>query len=174
MITVVVIALIMVALGAQLGGGFGVHLRNSSRSLAAELEYVGQRAIATGRTHRFVVDLESQAYRTEVMNAPKDDEAGELPEHADLLDLSVKLSNEQFEPVNTSDGDWRWLNDSEVVFDEVRIGEEEVREGLAAIGFAPDGGADPAEIWLVDDGGYSMQLRVLAFTGEIRLEENPE
>ncbi len=50
-------------------------------------------------------------------------------------------------------------------------GDQGGTDGEVGITFAPDGGADPAEIWLVDDGGYELRVRVVAFTGEIHVDE---
>jgi len=166
------IALVMGTLLTNLGGGFGVHLSNSGRGLAREIEYVGQRAVATGRAHRLLVDLDEQAFRVEVMAESERDASTELPEHAELLDLSPPLASQSFSPVRDRSGDWHWLDDGDVGIDEVVIGDNSVTDGEVGITFAPDGGADPAEIWLIDDGGYELRVRVVAFTGEIHVDES--
>jgi prepilin-type N-terminal cleavage/methylation domain-containing protein len=56
MIVITLIVLITGIFASSVGGGFGVHIRNSGRALAAELEYVSQRAVTTGRAQRFVID----------------------------------------------------------------------------------------------------------------------
>lgn len=171
----VVLLLIVLVTGVfttSVGGGFGVHLRNSGRTLAAELEYVGQRAVTTGRAQRFVIDLDQQVFRLEELPPEAPAAETELPEHAENLDLAPPLLQAAFAPVEGRIGEWRALDDAdEVLFREVRLGGAPSHEGAVGIGFSSDGASDPAEIWLRDDGGYELRIRVVAFTGEIRVEE---
>src|SRR5262245_57348320 len=84
LVVVLLIVLITGVFTTSISGGFGVHLRNSARTLAAELEYVGQRAVTTGRTQRFVVDLDHQVFRVEMEAPPPEPELGAtLPQHAE-------------------------------------------------------------------------------------------
>ena len=173
----VVLLLIVLVTGVfttSVGGGFGVHLRNAGRTLAAELEYVGQRAITTGQTQRMVIDLDQQVFRVEELPPAAHAEARELPEHAEGLDLAPPLAEAVFQPVDGQIGEWHALDDAdEVSFHEIRLADEAKHEGAIAIGFSSDGASDPAEIWLRDDGGYDLRIRLIAFTGEIRIEEPP-
>jgi type II secretion system protein H len=172
MIVIFLIVLITAIFSTSLGGGFGVHLRNAGRTLAAEVEYISQRAITTGRTQRLVVDLDHQVFRAEMQPAPVAAEASDLPDHAETLDLAPPIESHEFVPVDAAIGEWRSLDDADQVrIREVRIGAEGRQDGAVAIGFAPDGSSDPAEIWLQDDGGYDLRIRLVAFTGEIRIEE---
>lgn len=173
LVVLLVIVLVTGVFTTTIGGGFGVHLRNASRTLAAELEYVGQRAITTGQTQRIVIDLDQQLYRVEELPTPPPPfEAESLPEHAEGLSLAAPIETLDFQPVEGAIGEWRALDDAdEVRFDEIRLAENAKREGAVAIGFSPDGASDPAEIWLRDDGGYDVRIRLIAFTGEIRIEE---
>lgn len=146
-------------------------LRSSGRVVVAELGYAAQRAISTGRLHRWVVDLDRQTFRIEERIDRAEKRDLELPTHAELLDLSPPRSQSEYLPVENRSGEWRELDDADVVIDEVRIGDDSHAEGLAAVAFAPDGGADPAEVRLRDDDGYEIRARVIAFTGEIQLED---
>lgn len=146
-------------------------LRSSGRVVVAELGYAAQRAISTGRLHRWVVDLDRQTFRIEEWIDRAEKRDLELPTHAELLDLSPPRSQREYLPVENRSGEWRELDDADVVIDEVRIGDDSHAEGLAAVAFAPDGGADPAEVRLRDDDGYEIRARVIAFTGEIQLED---
>ena len=71
MIVITLIVLITGVFATSIGGGFGVHIRNSGRALAAELEYVSQRAVTTGRAQRFVIDLDQQLFRVEMRAAAR-------------------------------------------------------------------------------------------------------
>jgi prepilin-type N-terminal cleavage/methylation domain-containing protein len=172
LIVIFLIVLITGVFATSLGGGFGVHLRNSARSLAAELEYVSQRAVTTGRTQRFVVDLDHQVFRVEMQAPPPPEPDETLPEHAEGLSLAPPIDTHAFVPVDSRLGEWRALDDADqVAIREVRLGDEVRRDGAVAIGFSIDGSSDPAEIWLRDDAGYDARIRLVAFTGEIRIEE---
>jgi len=171
----VVLLLIVLVTGVfmtTVGGGFGVHLRHAGRALSEELEYVAQRAVTTGQVQRFVIDLDQQVFRVEELPLPALDEAAELPQYAENLDLAPPPAQDQFQPVEGRIGEWRALDDAdEVGFREVRLANEARSDGPVAIGFSPDGASDPAEIWLRDDGGYDLRIQLVAFTGEIRVEE---
>lgn len=172
MIVVTLIVLITGLFAGTLGGGFGVHIRNAGRSLASELEYVSQRAVTTGRAQRFVIDLDQQMFRVEMEPPPQPEPDGALPDHAEGLSLAPPILNREFVPVDSQLGEWRRLDDADQVrIDAVRLGDEVKKDGAVAIGFSPDGASDPAQIWLGDDGGYQVHVRLIAFTGEVRIEE---
>ena len=172
LIVIFLIVLITGVFTTTIGGGFGVHIRNSGRTLAAELEYVSQRAVTTGRVQRFVVDLDHQVFRVEMEVPPAPDPDESLPDHAEGLSLAPPIDAHPFVPVDSMLGEWRPLDDAkDVAIREVRIGDGVRKEGAVAIGFSIDGGSDPAEIWLRDDAGYDLRIRLVAFSGEIRIEE---
>ncbi len=170
----IVIALIAMLAGLLLpsaGGALGLRVRNASRVISAELEHTSQRAIATGIAHRWLVDLDAQRYRTErLLESPPEEPEG-LPTHSELLDLAPPRASSEYTPLEDGSGRWRKLDDPEVRIDEIRIGDFEHRDSEVGVTFAPDGGADPAEIWLLDETGVEQRIRVLAFTGEIKSEE---
>jgi prepilin-type N-terminal cleavage/methylation domain-containing protein len=175
LIVIFLIVLIVGVFATNISGGFGVHMRNSARELASELEYVSQRAVTTGRVQRVVFDLDRQVYRVEVEKPPLvDDPNAALPDHAEGLSLAPPLDLHEFVPVDDRIGEWRSLPDAEdVAIRAVRIGEEVHQDGAVAVGFSIDGTTDPAEIWLRDDHGYDVRVRLVAFTGEIHIEEPP-
>ena len=146
-------------------------LRHSGRVVAAELGYTAQRAISTGKLHRWLIDLDKQTFRIEQQVKLEEPPEAELPTHAELLDLSPPSSLREYAPVENRSGEWRWLDDTDVVIDRVLIGDDSYAEGEATVAFSPDGGADPAEVWLRDEVGRNMRARVVAFTGEIHLED---
>jgi prepilin-type N-terminal cleavage/methylation domain-containing protein len=172
LIVILLIALITGVFATSIGGGFGVHMRNSARALSSELEYVSQRAVTTGRTQRFVIDLDHQVFRAEMQVPPPEEADAALPEHAEGLSLAPPLDQNQFVPVDSSIGEWHALDDADdVAIHEVKLGDETRRDGAVAIGFSVDGGSDPAIIWLRDTAGYDVRIRLVAFSGEIRIEE---
>jgi prepilin-type N-terminal cleavage/methylation domain-containing protein len=163
-------ALIVAVVAVRLGGGSSVAIRGSARVLAAELEYAAQRAVTTGRPHRWHVDLDRQVFRMEAEPLPAEEEAAE-PARSRQLDLAPPLPDEAYAPVQASQGRWRELDEARIGIDEVIVGGQSIQIGEAAIAFSPDGGADPAEVWLLDPEGRQLQLRVTAFTGEIEVSE---
>ena len=171
LIVVTLIALLAGVFLPSPGGALPFRIRNASRVVAAELEYTAQRAVATGRAHRWAVDLDRQAFRVEQLLEMSIVEVDELPTHSDLLDLAPPRAASEYAPVENNSGKWRYLDDPEVRVDEIRFGNEDIREGETAIAFAPDGGADAAEIWLLDESGLERRIRIVAFTGEVRSEE---
>ena len=167
------IALIGLASGilaTNLGRSLAIKIKHEGRVLAAELEYVAQRAIARGLAQRWVVDLDSQRFRIEEQVAA-DGAADDIPDTADHLDLSVAVGEDTFAPIEDKRGSWRELDDRRIGIDEVRLRGENWMHGEVAITFSPDGAADPAEIWLLDPEKHEVVIRVIAFTGEIRVEE---
>lgn len=173
-IVVGLIGLLAVALFSGTGGGFGLRLQNATDVLAADLRYASQRAIATGRLHRFALDLDGQAFRIEALQDPEAETGFELPTHAELLSLAPPRQDLEFLPVDNRTGNWRGLDNDSVFIEVVQIGEEQVVDGEIGIAFAADGGADPASIELADEDGNRTRLRVLAFTGEVRVDWDPE
>lgn len=170
----IVVALIGIFVGFFLPSPSGMlpfRIRNASRIVVADLEYAAQRAAATGLAHRWVIDLDRQVFRLEQQGEIPSEEPWELPDHSDLLDLAPPRRAQEYLPVANLTGGWRSLDDPEVEIDEVRVGSEHIRAGSVGIGFAADGSAEPAEIWLMDENGLEMRLLIVAFTGEIHSEE---
>jgi prepilin-type N-terminal cleavage/methylation domain-containing protein len=168
-----VISLMALFYGLFLGGfsnALPMEIRTASRVVAAELDYASQRAITTGALHRWTVDLEQQAFRLERLEVrlppPQEDAT-----HAELLDLAPPRGEREFVPLEQKQGEWRVLDESGVFFESVQIADQVVTSGVIGVLFAADGGADPAAVVLQDGAGRRTALRVIAFTGEIVVEE---
>ncbi len=174
LVVVFLIAIFVRLFLPPLGGALPYEIRNASRELSAELQYASQRAVATGETHRWVVDLDSQLFHLERLEITQTTPDRELPTHSGLLDTSRPRPAEEFLPVSAKIGEWRALDQETIRIEKVWIGADEFDEGDAGILFAPDGAADPAELLLVGDGGRAISLQVQPFTSEIRaVELNP-
>jgi prepilin-type N-terminal cleavage/methylation domain-containing protein len=179
LLEILVVVALMGLLAALFLPGAGLRLpyqiESSARVMAGELQAVQQRAIATGAAHRFVVDLDRQAFRVERMGGEEEPAARpELPSHAGLLELAPIRSERSYAPVEDRSGEWRSLDDPAVWFARVRVGEGDQRDGTIAIRFAVDGGTEPAHLWLEDEGGSRIELQLVAFTGEVRIFEGGE
>src|SRR5262245_35478455 len=165
---VMLIALVSALLVTRLSGRTSAPLKASGRFLCAELEYVAQRAIATGHPQRWLLDLDSQHFRIEEQIEPppaEQDASGEL-------DLAPTLPPEEWEPITEPQGEWRELYETSVGIDSVVLSGEALKAGQAAIHFAPDGGADPADLTLVDEENRTLRVVVTAFTGEVRMTQD--
>jgi hypothetical protein len=161
------IALVSGVLVTRIGGRTSAAIRGSGRFLCAELEYVAQRAIATGRSQRWVIDLDQQLFRVE--EQPESAQTEAAPEGE--FDLAAPLAPDVWEAIPERQGSWRELHESTVGIEAVVIGGETLFAGQVAIHFSPDGGADPADVWLVDDESRELRVIVSAFTGEVRATE---
>lgn len=162
-----------VVLIPQMGAGFWLDIENSANILGSELRYSAHRALATGRLHRWVVDLDRQVFRVEWMEEGLTEFEAELPTHAGLLDLRPPEPQHEFHPIAERRGEWRWLDEPGVEIHAVRVGDDLVESGLASIAFSAGGGADPAAIRLLGEEGQRIEVRVTAFTGEVRVDDDP-
>lgn len=171
LVAVGLMALLTAVFLPRLGGVFRFEIRGAARALAGDLQYASQRAVATGTVHRWAFDLSQQAFRIEQLRINDPPFFSELPTHAGLLDLSTPVATVELAPIQNRYGEWRWLEQGGVVVERVRVGEEDIISGKAYIAFGPDGGADPAELVLIDGGGHRLRVIVVAFTGEVRVEE---
>ena len=77
----------------------------------------------------------------------------------------------EYSAVPNKSGNWRWLGESGVEIELVTLGSDEYDEGRVAIAFAGDGGAEPAELLLLDEHGNRKLVRLLAFTGDVRVHD---
>lgn len=171
LIVVALVSAFVMVVGSRIGGGFGIAITSSARVISAELRHAKQRAIATGQTHRWVIDLESQAFRLEQLEVVPDTPESLAKAVGSLL--RPPRSSSFFEPVNNSWGGWRWLDDEEVAIEGVQTRDGRVEVDAVSIAFAPDGGADAAVVELSDEHGNRLGIQVDAFTGSIRtLEED--
>ena len=149
-------------------------LPGAAKVIAAELRYTAQRAIASGEVHRLSLDLVEQRFRVEHRTKKQPEADARLPSSPALLNLRPPVELTDFEPIPDQQGAWRELRETDVVLESVLIGDVEITDDTAFVGFAGEGGADPALIRLVDDNGATIQVRVLPFTGEVRIEDGDE
>jgi prepilin-type N-terminal cleavage/methylation domain-containing protein len=172
-----VVVMLLALLGAMLLPGIPstmpFQIRSASRVVAADLQYASQRAIATGAAHRWVLDVDEQVFRVEQELERPLEPAADVT-HAGLVDLSPPRPEREFAPIENQAGNWRYLDEGDVAFRSVWIGDRGYDRGVVEISFAPDGGADPAEIQLGDSAGREVRIRVFAFTGEVRIDEEPD
>jgi prepilin-type N-terminal cleavage/methylation domain-containing protein len=166
-VVVMLIALVSAVMVTRIGGRTAAPLKASGRFLCAELEYVAQRAIATGHTQRWVIDLDGQHFRIEEQAEPP-----ELADGGEVLGLGPPLLPDTWEAIPEPQGEWRELYETSIGIDSVVLAGEALKAGQAAIHFAPDGGADPADVWLLDQENRTLRVVVTAFTGEVRIAED--
>lgn len=172
LVVISLIAMLAVVLVPQLGAGLGFALDGAARRVADELRYASQRAVATGVVHRWTVNLDAQRFRLEERVSTRDEAADAPPAHRGLLELSPPLPEWEFAEVPNKSGRWSALDIRGIAIEAVWIGDDRHDDGLVSIAFAPEGGADPAAIRLIDDYGYEIDVEVLAFSGEARVRDD--
>ena len=161
---VMLIALVSGIMVTRIGGRSSAPLKYSGRFLSAELEYVAQRAIATGRPQRWVIDLDRQFFRVEEQPPL---EAGPPDSSGESFDLAAPIPTNVWEPIPDKQGEWRELHEDSIGIDSIVIAGDVFKVGQAAIHFSPDGGADPADVWMIDTENRQLRVVVTAFTGEV-------
>jgi prepilin-type N-terminal cleavage/methylation domain-containing protein len=169
LIVAFLIGILSVLFMPRIGKRFGFDLDNAGEIMSAELRYAAERAVATGETHRLLIDLDEQRMRlerVELLDPPAD---FELPGTPSLLDLVPPKSTRESKPVAERQGDWHSFEIDGVRIDAVVIGDEEFTEKQAAITFSGDGGADPAVVRIADDTGDVIRLEVQPFTAEVKV-----
>jgi prepilin-type N-terminal cleavage/methylation domain-containing protein len=167
LIVVALIATFASIVGARIGGGIGIAISGEGRVVVAELRHAGQRALATGRTQRWVVDLDAQAFRLEE-RIEVEQIAADWEQALQEL-LQTPTSKYSFVPVQNRYGNWRWLDEEAVRFDGVQTRNGFFDQGAISIGFGADGGANMAVIYLSDEHQNRLGIHVGGFTGSVRV-----
>jgi type II secretion system protein H len=167
-----------------LGGGrvaFG-----EAQRLASVFGFARQRALATGQTHRVVIDLDRAGYWVEQVPESVDRFASTAPVQIDnggrrVVQLAAPaFEDEGFAPLGGAFGRPHQLPDS-VSIDQIltlaagelralTLAAGELRAGQAAIRFEPDGSADPTEVVLRHEGGEASVLELSRLADEVRIE----
>ncbi len=150
--------------------------REEARRLAADLELLRSRALATGVPHRIVFDLDASRWQLESWRSPTPPPGVDppappevfLPEPDDPLYLS---------PPRGLEADFRILPGSRASLlpEEVRLAHvvsdgTELRQGEVSLRFERDGSAEPVVIQLVDESGSAFEVAVEPFSDLIRVE----
>lgn len=175
LVAVFLIGMVTTALLSRFGGGFAFDLRNGAKAVVQELRATSQLAITSGRVHRFVIDFDTQTFRVEqLVEQQPESVADGSPTTAELLDFTPPRPTLEYQPAEGRLGGWRTLDDNDVFIDEMIRGDDEIDSGEASVAFGPDGAAEPALLRMLDSDGYRMDLRVVGFTGEVRVIEDPE
>ncbi len=166
LVVMALVAVVAAVMATRIGNSSTVVLRASGRVVESELEFAAQRAMATGRAQRWVVDLDGQRFRIEEHAEPRD-----APGPIDgPIDLAPPLPDASYGPIEHDRyGRWHELDEITIGIDEVIIAGESQMSGEVGIAFSPDGGADPATIWLLDPDSRELDIEVTGFTGEIRV-----
>jgi prepilin-type N-terminal cleavage/methylation domain-containing protein len=145
----------------------------AAQDLAADLSFTRQRAVATGATHRVVVDLDAASWWIEewpedasLVAAPVADAPGERHE----IQLAAPLAAApEFRALAGSFGRPHALPD-EVSFASVEtLAEGPLLGGQVALVFEGDGTADPALFALVNEQGDVVHLELARLADEIRI-----
>jgi prepilin-type N-terminal cleavage/methylation domain-containing protein len=155
MAVIVIFALIAAVALPQLSVLASQALLDDGRKLAATIDFAREKAQATGRTHRVVIDFEGASYWIEEQpRALLADPALAWAELEVLPLVAPRRDAVEFARVIGT----RSRIDPRVAIASVETDAEQVSEGLAAIAFAPDGATPSARIWLA--AGDSLRASV--------------
>lgn len=176
------VILIMGLLAAVALPNFGMRaarvLEEESRRLAADLEFVRQRAVMTAVPHRVTFDLETMAYWTEWFVSGAVDPEAEALAQEELLASGGQIPIDMSPPRNEEPA-WRRLTgpagnvmrlDDLVFIDGIDTAEGYVDDGELQLVFERDGTTDPAWIVVADDGGRAITLAVAPLADTVRFE----
>lgn len=152
--------------------------RDQAQSLAATLEFARQRALATGRPTRMVLDLDQQRWWLEAWRpAPVPDaKAGAdqgPPRYADVNPLPLAPpppADGAFHAAKPPFGTPTALRDDARV-EGVQTDTGAVTSGRAYVRFNPDGSAPRTELALRDSDGGTITLEVAPLADGIRIHD---
>lgn len=175
---VAIFALLASVVAPRVGSVTGRTLWARAEQIGARIELARERAVVTGVPHRILVDLEDGGYRLEWLVSQAEAEGLERtePEPLDLrgntpIDLAPPLEEElSYHPVPGSIGRFEWLEDS-LFFSGLETPEGLVERGDAVIEFDRDGSATDTSLYLDDDTGRTLELRVLPLADGVRMTD---
>jgi type II secretion system protein H len=144
-----------------------------AQDLAADLSFTRQRAVATGATHRVVVDLDASAWWIEEW--PEEASPFALaPEPApgqrrEILLAAPRATGLEFRPLAGPFGRPHRLPDGVAFASIETLASGPVLGGQVALVFEGDGSADPALFALVNEGGDVVELELSRLADEIEI-----
>jgi prepilin-type N-terminal cleavage/methylation domain-containing protein len=140
---------------------------DDGKKLAATLDFAREKAIALGRAHRVVLDLDHGQYWIEAQPPPEPApvtlawaELDELPLVAPRTDSTEFAALPGMRPTPL---------DANVRFAAVERDSSTAVEGLAQIAFEPDGAALAASVWLTAGDDLRVRVEVTALADPTRV-----
>jgi prepilin-type N-terminal cleavage/methylation domain-containing protein len=146
---------------------------DDGRRLAAALDFAREKALALGRAHRVVLDLDHAQYWIEAQaSAAPPDPTLTWAELDELPLVAPRAETAEFSPLPGTPPTPLGAN---VSFAGVASDEEELRQGLARIAFAPDGATLAATVWLAAGDDLRVRVEVAPFADPTRvsIDESP-
>jgi prepilin-type N-terminal cleavage/methylation domain-containing protein len=146
---------------------------DDAKRFAAALDFAREKALALGRAHRVVLDLDHAQYWIEAqLEAAPPVPTLTWAELDELPLVAPRTHGGEFAPLP---GTQPTPLDANVRFAAVASDEGELREGLARIGFAPDGAALAAAVWLAVGDELRVRVEVAPFADPTRvsIDETP-
>jgi prepilin-type N-terminal cleavage/methylation domain-containing protein len=160
------------------GWARGRETEEEARRLAADLEFVRQRALATGIPHRLVIDLDASRYWFEWLVTPERALGQPPAEPVDVYGAPDRDAGVVMAPPRETARDFYPLNGplgrptalpSDVFFDGVESAGFVTETGVFTLTFARDGTAEAAEILLGDADGSLWRLAVAPLADTVRI-----
>lgn len=146
---------------------------DDAKQLAAALDFTREKALALGRPHRVVLDLDHAQYWIEAQPPlPPPDPTLSWAELDELPLVAPRSDTTEFAALR---GTQPTPLDANVRFAGVSGDEGEAREGLAQIAFEPDGATHAATVWLAagDDLRVRVEVAPLADPTRVSIDETP-
>jgi prepilin-type N-terminal cleavage/methylation domain-containing protein len=129
---------------------------DDAKKLAAAIDFTREKAIALGRAHRVVLDLDHAQYWIEAQPPPAP--APAILAWAELDELPLFAPRTDSREFGALPGVQPTPLDGNVRIAAVEADSSEAVEGLAQIAFEPDGATSAARVWL--NAGDSVRVRV--------------
>ncbi len=169
MAVVVIFALIAGVIISRVGDAAAQAIRDDGRQIAATLDFARGQAVALGRAHRVMLDLDHGQFWIEARPVPAPVEPVLAWAELDELPLVAPRSESlEFAPMRGTLGTPTPLRGG-VAFVGVESDAGELSEGVAAIEFAPDGATFAARIGLAAGADSRAVVEVAAFADPTRV-----
>ena len=169
MAVVVIFALIAGVVISRVGDAAAQAARDDGKQIAATVDFARGQAIALGRAHRVVLDLDHAQFWVEAQPLP----AAQEPVLAwakleELPLIAPRREGVEFAPLTGRLGAPTPLRGG-VAFAGVESDSGDLAEGIAAIEMAPDGATAAARIWLVAGSDTRVTVDVAALADPTRV-----
>ena len=147
---------------------------SAAQDLASDLAFTRQRAVATGATHRVVIDLDAAGWWIEEWPegaSPFAIEPAVAPgERREIQLAAPQATGQEFQPLAGPFGRPHALP-AGVAFASVEtLAAGPVLGGQVALVFEGDGTADPALFELVNEDGHAVRVELSRLADQIRIE----
>ncbi len=141
---------------------------DDAKQLAATLDFAREKAIALGRAHRVVLDLDHAQYWIEAQPPPAT--TPPILAWAELEELPLVAPRTNTREFTALRGSQPTPLDANVHITAVENESSQANEGLAQIAFEPDGATSAAQIWLTAGDDVRVRIEIAALADPTRVK----